>query len=111
MPLEVFGVLLKLNQHFSMTPNVLNVIFNNISADMLPLNRHILHAARFLRTAALLRGRGLVNSFFLRWSREQGLLLTRDSNQNKLNISFSTPSILINYLILISILENKLQCQ
>ena len=38
MPLEVFGVLLKLNQHFSMRPNVLNVIVNNISADTLPLN-------------------------------------------------------------------------
>ena len=38
MPLEVFGVLLKLNQRFSITPNVLTVIFNNISADMLPLN-------------------------------------------------------------------------
>ena len=38
MSLEVFGVPLKLNQHFSMAPNVFNVIFNNISAQMLPLN-------------------------------------------------------------------------
>ena len=37
MSLEVFGVPLKLNQHFSMAPNVFNVIFNNISAQRLPL--------------------------------------------------------------------------
>ena len=29
MSLEVFGVPLKLNQHFSMAPNVFNGIFNN----------------------------------------------------------------------------------
>ena len=37
MSLDVFRVLLKLNQHFSIAPHVFNVIFNNISADMLPL--------------------------------------------------------------------------
>ena len=37
MPLEICGVLSKLNRHFSMAPTVFNVIFNNIWAQRLPL--------------------------------------------------------------------------
>ena len=48
MPLEICGVLSKLNRHFSMAPTVFNVIFNNIWAQRLPLSI-IFGTARLLK--------------------------------------------------------------